>query len=792
MKNIQVKLAALALAVSSFAMPAKAQVRLTENNVDQVIAAMTVEEKVDILIGCGMAMGAEVKFPGTAGRTRDIPRLGIPSSYLADGPHRLAMNQTREWDSKQYNTTELPSETNVAASFDLELAQKVGVVIGAELRDYGLDVLLAPGVNLMRSSLCGRNSEYYSEDPVLAGLIAASYIQGVQSQGTGTCLKHFAINNQETNRNNNDAHVSQRALRELYLKNFELAATIGKPWSIMTSYNRAQGKYTCENRDLTETILREEWGWDGLVMTDWNAGKDAVASIAAGNDMIQPGQARQREAILKAAKDGSLSMELINLSVKRTLEFVLKSHTFKGYKYANETDLKGHSQVVRQTGAESMVLFKNQANTLPMAGVKNAALYGCTSYDLVPAGMGFGATGHGYYIVSLIEGLRNAGIKADMTLAAAYTKHIAEQNKKNYPNGMPPFSITAPLRAGEMVPEAATLAENVKNNDIAIITFGRTSGEGSDRKREHFFMTNEEKQLVEVVSKAYHAAGKKVVVILNVCGPMETAVINENADAVLCAFQPGCEAGNSMVDVLTGKVNPSGKLPMTWAIAYGDAAADANFPADYTFDMGAFNRAYSGGGSAKDAAERAQRQAEPELKKNVDYTDYEEGIYIGYRYFDTFNKAVAYPFGFGLSYTTFDYSDAQLTANGDELELKVKVTNTGKVAGKEAVQLYVAAPKGTMDKPSKELKAFAKTKQLAPGESQVVTLKWNMMDMASFNEKASAWELAKGEYKLLVSASSVEAKQTVTMKVAKTRLQKVNNVMKPSVKIATSPLVARK
>ncbi len=766
----------------SMAMPIYAQTKLTSGNIEEVIKQMTAEEKVDMLLGCGMAMGDEVKFPGTAGRTRDIPRLGITSAYLADGPHRLHMNKTRDWDSKTYITTEFPSETNVAALWDQEGAYQIGQAIGAEVRDFGLDVLLAPGVNLMRSALCGRNNEYYSEDPVLAGKSAAGYINGIQSQGSGTCLKHFAINSQETNRNNNDSRLSQRAIRELYLKNFEIAVKESNPWSIMTSYNRAQGKYTCENRDLTETILRDEWGWNGLVMSDWNAGKDAVASIQAGNDMLQPGQARQREALLKAVNDGSLSMDLVDLSVKRTLEFVMKCHTPNGYTYKNETDLKGHAQIVRKLGAESMVLLKNTGNALPFS-VKNVALYGCTSYDMVPAAMGFGGTNVGPYIVSMVEAVRNAGMTPDMSLAKTYKKHIADKNKENYPNGMPAFSITAPLRAGEWVPTADVLAENVKNNDVAVITIGRTSGEGADRKREHFFLTDAEKDLFKTVSEAYHKAGKKVVAVLNVCGSIETAAINQYADAILCAFEPGQECGNSIMDVLTGKVNPSGHLPMTWQVAFGDAPADKNFPADYVFDMSAFGRAYSGGGSAKDAAERAQRQAEPELKKDIDYTVYEEGVYIGYRYFDTFGKAVAYPFGYGLSYTTFDYALDNVTINGDEVVANVTIKNTGKVAGREVAQLYVKAPKGTMDKPNKELKAFGKTKNLRPGESQTLTLKFKTMDMASFNEKASAWELAKGEYQFMLGANVADIKATATQKIAKVQMQKVNNVMKPEAKI---------
>jgi len=789
--------AALLMTLATF-QPVGAQPKLNANNVDEVIKAMTLEEKVDMLIGCGMAQGA-VKFPGTAGRTRDLARLGIESAYLADGPHRLHMNKTRDWDSKTYITTEFPSETNVAALFDTEAAYQIGQAIGAEVRDFGLDVLLAPGVNLMRSALCGRNNEYYSEDPVLAGKIAAGYINGIQSQGSGTCLKHFAINNQETNRNNNDSRLSQRALRELYLKNFEIAVKESNPWSIMTSYNRSQGKYTCEDRDLTEVILREEWGWNGLVMSDWNAGKDAVASIKAGNDMLQPGQPRQREAILNAAKDGSLSMELIDLSVKRTLEFVLKCHTPNGYVYPNETDLKGHAQLVRQIGAESLVLLKNNDNTLPInnnahrgvSAKRPIALYGCTSYDMVPAAMGFGGTNVGPYIVSMVEAVRNAGMQADMKLANFYKKHIADKNKENYPNGMPPFSITAPLRAGEWVPTAEEVAAQVDENDMAIITLGRTSGEGADRKREHFFLTNEEKELIKVVAEAYHQAGKRVIVVLNVCGPIETAPINEYADAIVCAFEPGQECGNSVMDVICGKVNPSGRLPMTWQVAYGDAPADQNFPADYVFDMSSFFKAYSGG-SEKDAAERAQRQAEPVLVKDVDYTEYQEGIYIGYRYFDTFGKPVAYPFGFGLSYTTFDYAIESSSIDGDKCQMTVKVTNTGKVAGKEVVQAYVKAPKGSLDKPAKELKAFAKTKSLKPGESQTITLTWNTMDMASFNEKASAWQLDKGTYQFMAATSSADVKCSAPQKVAKTRTEKVHNAMAPQKKISVHPMVAKK
>lgn len=776
----------VALAVNAQPVPATGSPVLRADNIDEVVSALTLEEKVHLVIGCGMSMGSDTKFPGTAGRTYDIPRLGIPSAYLADGPHRLAMASKREFDSRTYHATEFPSSTTVAATFDPDAAYCVGQALGTEVKDYGMDVLLAPGVNLMRNALCGRNHEYYAEDPVLVGKIAAAYINGIQSQGTGTCLKHFAVNNQETNRNNNDSRLTQRPLRELYLKCFEIAVKESQPWSVMTAYNKVNGKYTCEDRELTEDILRDEWGFKGLVMSDWNAGQDAVASIAAGNDMLQPGQERQYNAILEAVKNGTLDEALLNLSVKRVLEFVVKSHTFAGYDYPNETDLKAHALVDRRVGAEGIVLLDNNG-ILPMAAdINKVALYGTTSYDMVPAGMGFGSTGFGYYTVSMVEGLRNAGYAVDKNLLNRYKKHLADEQKRLFPQGRPPFSFTPLPRAEEFLPTAEELAEQVKANDIAVLTLGRVSGEGCDRRAEDFRLKENEQALIKQVSEAYRAAGKKLVVILNICSPVETASWKGLADAVVCAFQPGQEVGNCIADVLTGKVNPSGKLPMTFAVKYGDAPSDANFPFDYEFRLPSFAM---GTGMNFKSDKKEEKPKEPE--RNVDFTLYEEGIYVGYRYFDTFGKEVSYPFGHGLSYTTFAYTVEEAAIDGDRCRMKVNVKNTGKVAGREAVQLYVKAPKGGMDKPAKELKAFGKTRLLNPGESQTLTLEWNVMDMASFNEKSSAWELAKGEYRWMVAASSADVRGTAVQKVAKARKLKVHDAMRAQVSVAVHPMVKR-
>ena len=786
MRNI-IRMVGIGVAALCMVTPTvQAQVKLNANNIDEVIGEMTLEEKVHMVIGCGMSMGDGAKFPGTAGRTYDIPRLGIPSVYSADGPHRLAMSVKRDFDSRFYYATEFPSGTTVAATFDPNAAYQVGAALGEEVKDYGMDVLLAPGANLMRNALCGRNHEYYSEDPVVTGKMAAGYIKGVQSQGVGTCLKHFAVNNQETNRNNNDSRVAQRPLRELYLKGFEIAVKESQPWSIMTSYNKVNGKYTCEDIDLTENILRDEWGFKGVVMSDWNAGTDAVTSMKAGNDMLQPGQERQYKAILEAVQNGTLDEAILNRNVKRILELVVKCHTFENYKYANETDLKAHAIIDRTIGAEGIVLLDNRS-VLPLtANVKTIALYGTTSYDMVPAGMGFGSTGVGYYCVSLVEGMRNAGYTVDADLIKKYKKHLFDEQKRLYPNGKPPFSLTPLKRAEEFVPTSDELSAQVKNNDVAIITLGRTSGEASDRRVEEFYLKENESALIKQVAEAYHAAGKKVIVILNICSPVETASWKNMVDAVICAFQPGQEVGNCVADVLTGKVNPSGHLPMTFAIKYGDAPSDSNFPYDYEFKMPSFAM-----GSGMNFESKEKEEKPKEAVRNVDFTDYEEGIYVGYRYFETFDKEVSYPFGHGLSYTTFSFEIVSSDINGDNCEMKVAVKNTGNCAGKESVQVYVKAPAGGLEKPAKELKAFAKTKLLQPGESEVVTLSWKLMDMASLNEKSSSWELPKGTYQWMVGASSADVRCTVIQKVSKAQKVKVHNAMIPPYKIAQHDMVKR-
>jgi beta-glucosidase len=604
----------------------------------------------------------------------------------------------------------------------------------------------------------------------------------VQSEGTAACPKHFIANNQETNRSNNISQMSQRALREIYLKAFEIMIKESNPWTIMTSYNKLNGPYVVQNHELLTTIVRDEWGWKGMYVSDWGGGDNAVTAMLAGNDMLQPGSDMQYQDILAAAKDGRLPMEVLNANVRRILEYVVKTHNFRGYTYTNAPDLKAHAQVVREVGADGIVLLKNGRSSsaseggeklLPLKG-KRVALFGCTSYDWISGGSGFGGTTVGHYTVSLVEGMRSAGYEVYKPLIGIYKKHIAGEQKRLYPNGRPQFSLMPPARAEEKLFSNEELASAIDGSDVAIISLGRKSGEAADRSEADFYLKDGEKALIKQVSEAYHAQGKQVVVLLDICSPIDVASWQDQVDALVCTWQGGQESGFAVADVLSGKVTPSGKLPMTFQIKYGDAYADRNFPSNV--DDKTLGAMFMWGRNKDDAKKR-------EPQKNIDFTNYEEDIYVGYRYFDSFDKPVAYPFGFGLSYTTFDYGNMRVSEKNGIFTIKVDVKNTGDYAGRNVVELFVAAPNSKKaNKPAKELRNFAKTRLLQPGENETVTMTVSTADLASFNEKLSAWKTDAGLYTFMIcsSASDVEAKATAKVK-AYTR--KVNNVMKPNVQL---------
>lgn len=761
--------------------------KLNANNIDEVIKAMTLQEKIELCVGTHRASDTSQggKYAdivaGVAGATIGFPRLGIPYTLLADGPAGLRINPTRPYDSNTYYCTHFPIGTCLSSSWNTDLVTSVGSAIGDEVHRYGVDVLLAPGVCIHRNPLCGRNFEYYSEDPVLSGNIAAAYINGVQSQGVGTSIKHFAFNNQETQRLGNDAIVSQRAAREIYLKNFEIAIKKAQPWTVMSSYNLVNGKMTSERRDLLTTILRDEWGYKGMVMTDWGGGRDPIrrphpgnvglsafngipdraSNMYAGNDLIEPGGEDDIEDIEKAVKSGKLDIKYIDENVKRILQYIVKTPHFKGYQYKNDPDLKAHALVTRNAAAEGTVLLENKG-VLPLSpDIKTVALYGVAAYRPIAGGTGSGDVNR-RYTVSLVEGMRNAGYTVDNSMVDTYTKLLSDYDaavaKMNIPWWMP-----KPL-ASEVVPSDENIQKAAQNDDVAIVTLQRLSGEGADRTAKDFNLNDTELQLLNKVTNAFHAQGKKVVVVLNIGGVIESASWKNIPDAILLPWQCGQEFGNSVAELLSGKLTPSGKLPMTWPIAYQDAASSKNFPSD---------------GKGSDIMGDMSKWKNV---KDVGYTLYDEDIYVGYRYFDTFDKTVSYPFGYGLSYTTFSYNDVKAADNGSNISVSVTVTNTGKRPGKEVAEVYVTAPKGAIEKPAQELKAFAKTRTLQPGESQTLTMNIDKADLASFNTKQSAWVADGGSYTFKVGASSRDIKGTATLNIKGSK-QKVHNVLKPTIKL---------
>lgn len=719
---------------------------LREDIIDEVIAAMTNEEKVTLLVG-----GPGDLVPGAAGYTRAIPRLGIPMTVLADGPAGLRIQPKREGTDQTFYCTGFPTSTLLASSWNPELVETVATAMGNEVLEYGVDVLLAPGMNLHRNPLCGRNFEYYSEDPLLSGKMAAAYIRGIQKNGVGTSAKHFAANNQETNRLENDARASNRALRELYLKNFEIAVKEGKPWTVMSSYNKLNGEYTQQKHGLLTTVLRDEWGFDGIVMTDWGVKDGTVKSAKAGNDLMEPGRQVEIDRLLAAVKSGEISQEELDRNVRRMLQYIVKTPHFRGYKFSNKPDLKAHAQVARKAAEESIILLKNESNTLPLKGSEKVALYGFTSVDFVGIGTGSGEV-NTKHIVNMQEAMTEAGFTLDQNLAEFYQHYFGQQEAVQKMERNNRWGYRNIREEAEVSARAISL--QAQENDVAVYVLGRNAGEGADRVlKDDFELNNTERELLQNLSSAYHAMGKKLVVVLNVGGVIETASWKHLVDAIVLPWSPGQEGAHAVVDVLTGKVNPSGKLPMSFPMRYMDIPSSKNFP---------YGQNTSG------------RRGE---RKDVDFTDYAEGIWVGYRYFLTNNVEASYPFGYGLSYTTFSYSKPKVKADKDGLTATIAVTNTGKVAGREVVELYVAAPSGGLEKPARELKAFTKTKLLAPGESETLTMKVSVYELASFSEERSAWETAAGTYQVLFGASVTDIRANATFRLGKSQSWEVHDVL---------------
>ena len=756
--------------------------QLSKDNIEEVLRAMTLEEKALLLVGgeydfwapVAVAGGSSKTVPGAAGSTVAIPRLGIPETILTDGPAGTRINATRTGSDKTYYATGFPVGTCLASTWNTDLVHRVGKAIGNETKEYNCDVILGPGVNIHRNPLCGRNFEYYSEDPLLTGKIAAAYINGVQSEGAGVSIKHFAVNSQETNRQFVDERVSQRAAREIYLRGFEIAVRESDPWTVMSSYNIINGTFAQGSKDLLTTILRDDWDFKGIVMTDWFGKREAQGlfttdEVKAGNDLMEPGSHEQIKDIVDGVKSGKLSMEDVDICVRRMLQYIVRTPHFNKYNASNAPDLKSHAQITRDAAAEGMVLLKNNG-ALPIdAGSKHTiALYGTGSYNFLSGGVGSGCV-HTPYIVDLVEGLNNVGIETTADLTDIYKKYIDYAKLKFEADRSQARWFESPDMGDQKVPEIemtpVCLQKQVAKSDMAIITISRQAGEGIDRKIDgEFNLTDGELKLIQSVCATYHAQDKPVIVVINSGSVIETTSWSAYPDAILVAWQPGEEGGNSVADILTGKVCPSGRLTMTWPQAATDHPSTRNFP----MDMDLFTYEAIGNGHRPIPTR--------------DYTNHDEDIWVGYRYFDTWKKQVAYPFGYGLSYTTFEYGKPAVKKQGDDIIVSVSIRNTGKVAGKEVAQVYVAAPEVNIEKPSKELKAFAKTRTLQPGESQTLQMTIHKRDLASFDEAGSQWIAEAGTYTFCVGRNVEDITGTASITISE-YTEKVHDALAPKVKL---------
>lgn len=643
-------------------------------NTELLLKELTLEEK------CALLSGAETF------KTRGMPKHGIPQIWLSDGPHGLR-KQAGESDHLGLNpsvpATCFPTASAVANSWDAALGEEIGAALGEEAAAQEVSVVLGPGLNMKRNPLCGRSFEYFSEDPYLAGKLAAGYIRGIQSKGVAACPKHFAVNSQETRRMASDSIVDERTLREIYLTGFEIAVKEGHPRSIMSSYNLVNGTYANENKHLLMEILRGEWGFDGAVITDWGGSNDHALGVKNGStlEMPAPGGDSVRE-LLTAVESGKISESDIDARLSELLPLVFDTKAALDAA-PREFDAAAHHALARRAAEESLVLLKNEGSLLPLAAGSKVAVIG--DFAKNPRYQGAGS--------SMVN-----STQVDVLLDKLID---SELNVIGYQQGFD--------RHGK--PDAAlqkSACELATQADTVILCMGLdeiAESEGLDRS--NLRLAQNQVDLLQAVA----AVNPKIVVVLYSGSVVETPWL-DNCQALLYAALGGQAGAGAVADALTGKVNPCGKLAETWPLAYADVPSAADF---------------------------ATR------RKTVEYR---EGLYIGYRYFTTAEKAVRFPFGYGMSYTTFAYSDLVT----DEQGVSLTVTNTGSVAGTEIVQLYIAKKNSELFRPAKELKGFARV-TLAPGEKQRITIMLDDKAFRFWNVKANRWEIEGGEYELLVGAS---------------------------------------
>jgi beta-glucosidase len=657
--------------------------------ISNLIKKMTLEEKAALCTGAG---------PWT---TTPIEHLAVPEMTVTDGPHGVRrVEDVHTFISKGVPATCFPTAACMASTWDLDLIYQVGEAIAEECIALNVDVILGPGVNMKRTPLCGRNFEYYSEDPYLAGELAVSFIKGVQSKGVGTSLKHFAANNQEYQRSTISSEVDERTLREIYLPAFEAAVKKAKPWTVMCSYNKINGTYSAENHWLLTEILKEEWDFDGLVVSDWGAVHDRVEALQAGLDLEMPGPRERRvKAVIDAVRSGKLDESVLDESVHRILDIVFKAaETKKGGAF----DTVGHHALARRVAGEGMVLLKNNG-ILPMKTYRHIAVIGQAAEEA-------------YY-----QGGGSSHINpTQLDHPYQELQKIAGDTKLSYSEGYPKDESFDQ----DLIDEACKKAHSA---DVALLYLclpATKESEGYDRP--DLDLTTHQIALI----KAITAVQPNTIVILNNGAPVVMSEWIDGTAAVLEAWMMGQSGAGAIADVLFGKVNPSGKLAETFPLKLVDTPAYINYPGE--------------NGSVR----------------------YGEGIFIGYRYYDTREVPTLFPFGYGMSYTTFDYQNPRVSSQTfrdvDGLTVSIDVTNTGKMAGKEVVQVYVHDHQSKLVRPPKELKCFAKV-ELQPGETKTVTIALDFRAFAYYHPSYGQWITEDGEFDILIGASSTDIRHTETV-----------------------------
>lgn len=663
-------------------------------NLKSLIAQMTLEEKAALCTGIG------------PWETTPVQRLGIPELIVTDGPHGVRrVEDLRAIATQSLPATCFPTASALACTWDVDLAHAMGQALGEECVALDVDVVLGPGANMKRIPLGGRNFEYFSEDPFLAGELAASLINGIQSQGVGTSLKHFAVNNQEFERFSINAEVDERTLREIYLTAFEIAVRKAQPWTVMCAYNKVNGTFCSEHRRLLTDILRDEWGFEGFVVSDWGAVHDRVAGLKAGLDLEMPGPRDRRvQAVINAVRNGELDEAVLNESVERILRIVFKAdETHKGGTF----DRAAHHTLARKIATEAMVLLKNNG-ILPLKNPQQIAVIGRAAKSAHFQGGGSSHINPTQVAVPFVE-LQQALPEAELAFA------------EGYPDGTD-FNQA-------LIDEAVQAAQHA---DVALLYIALPSfkeSEGYDRA--DLDLTQQQVALIKGVARVQ----PNTVVILNNGAPIAVGEWIDDVAAVLEAWMMGQAGGGAIADLLVGKANPSGKLTETFPLKLNDTPAYINYPGE--------------NGTVR----------------------YGEGLFIGYRYYDAKQVPVRFPFGYGLSYTTFAYSNLKLSATHfndvDGLAVSVDVTNTGSVAGKETVQIYVHDHQSQLVRPVKELKGFAKV-ELQPGETQTVTVQLNFRAFAYYHPGYSRWIAESGEFDILIGASSTDIRCSAAVELRST------------------------